>query len=54
MRKQSSELTRAIKNCEYLTDELKGVTCLPAQAIVDSYGIIGNFIENHLGNSSDP
>lgn len=39
-----------MQNCEYLADQLNGVTCGSAQQIVDNYAIIGNYIENHLSN----
>ena len=44
----SCELNRAIKNVEYLADELKGVTANSAQQIIEGYAILGNFIQNHL------
>ena len=46
----NSGLIRAIKNCDYLKDELKGVSANSAQVIVEGYAIIGNFLETHLNN----
>lgn len=43
-------IIRAIKNVEYLADELKGVVANSPQMIVEGYAILGNFIENHLND----